>query len=138
MFSQDIKDARVAADLSISEVARLADVPRKQVYALESGGNVTLDTFRRIVAVIPNLSRIRLDGVDVVASSIDLSEARRAALDLFDVSKRLMAALGAVPPGTQEAVKVHHRSGSRTERRTAERLEKMVEEGTHERRRSDS
>ncbi|HJQ39370.1 MAG TPA: helix-turn-helix transcriptional regulator [Thermoanaerobaculia bacterium] len=138
MIHEEVKQARMAAGLSVTEVARLADIPRKQVYALEDGANVTLDTVRRIVAVIPNLHRVTLGGLDVVTANADLEEARRAAFDLFDVVKRLLSALGAVPPAPQQSVVVHPRSGSKTERQTAQRLEKMVREGKHKRRRSDS
>jgi transcriptional regulator with XRE-family HTH domain len=79
------------------EVARRAGVLRKQVQALENGANVTLETIRRIAPVIPNLRRVSLGGLEIVAENADLEEARRAALDLFDVARRLVAALGASP-----------------------------------------
>src|ERR1051326_6421508 len=106
MLEEDVKRAREEAGLSVSEVARLAKVPRQQVYALERGANVTLDTLRRIAEVIPNLNRVVLGGMEIVTANEDLDEARRAALDLFDVAKRLMAALGAVstsPPSVTRA-----------------------------------
>ena len=81
----------------MSDVARMAGVPRQQVYALEQGANVTLDTLRRIAGVIPNLDRVVLGGMEIMTANADLEEARRAALDLFDVAKRLMSALGAIP-----------------------------------------
>jgi len=123
MLHEDIKQARLAAGLTVSQVSRLANIPRKQVYALENGENVTLDTVRRIASVIPGLQRATLGGMDVVMSNIDVDEARLAALGLFDVAKRLMAALGAVP------VTVHHASGGETERQTARRRNKAVAEG---------
>lgn len=148
MLQDDVKQAREAAGLSVTDVARMADVPRQQVYALEQGANVTLDTLRRIASVIPNLSRVTLGGMEVVTANADLEEARRAALDLFDVAKRLMAALGAVPgsppvpprDASQSPVRRvrHGGTGSETERRTAQQLETMIRKGTHKRRRSNS
>jgi hypothetical protein len=122
----------------------MANVPRQQVYALERGANVTLDTLRRIAEVIPNLNRVILGGMEIVTANEDLDEARRAVLDLFDVTKRLVAALGVIStkpasPARQTAhppdSAVHYGgTGSETERRTAERLEKMVRQGKHKRR----
>ena len=128
----------------MSDVAKMADVPRQQVYALERGANVTLDTLRRIVAVIPNLSRVTLGGMDIVTANEDLDEARNAALDLLDVARRLIAALGAGTRTPAAAPRQAPRpvtgsvryggTGSKTERRTAERLQEMVRRGKHKRR----
>jgi transcriptional regulator with XRE-family HTH domain len=147
MVQHDVKQAREAAGLSVSEVARMAEVPRQQVYALEQGANVTLDTLRRIASVIPNLNRVMLGGMEIVTADADLEEARRAALDLFDVARRLMAALGTAPgppsgsppPSRSPSRRVRYGgTGSETERRTAHRLEKMIREGRHKRRPSHS
>jgi predicted transcriptional regulator len=144
MLEEDVKRAREEAGLSVSEVARMANVPRQQVYALERGANVTLDTLRRIAEVIPNLNRVILGGMEIVTANEDLDEARRAVLDLFDVTKRLVAALGVMSAKPASAARqaahppdgmVHYGgTGSETERRTAERLEKMVRQGKHKRR----
>jgi transcriptional regulator with XRE-family HTH domain len=134
MLHEDIKQARLAAGLTVSEVSRLANIPRKQVYALENGENVTLDTVRRIASVIPGLQRATLGGMNVVMSNIDVDEARQAALGLFAVTKRLIAALGA----PASPVVIQHGSGSETERQTALRLEKAIAEGKHKRRRKAS
>ena len=138
MVHDDVRQAREAAGLSVSDVAKMADVPRQQVYALEHGANVTLDTLRRIASVIPNLDRVTLGRMEIVTANEDLDEARRAALDLFDVARRLVAALGAgaprrAPQPANQAVR-HGGTGSKTERRTAERLEQMVRRGKHKRR----
>jgi hypothetical protein len=96
--------------------------------------SVRLETLRRIVAVIPNLKRVTLGGMEIVTANADLEEARRAALDLFDVAKRLMSALGAspapVPPhnaGQKKVVAVHPDGATKSERETARRLEAEVE-----------
>jgi predicted transcriptional regulator len=142
MLENDIKLAREAAGLSVTDVAKLANVPRQQVYALENGANVTLDTLRRITSVIPNLERLTLGSVELVTANEDLEEARRAALDLFDVARRLVAALGAIPvkPASTPRQVPPNRAvrrggtGSETERRTAQQLEEMVRKGKHKRR----
>ena len=140
MLEHDIKQAREAAGLSVSDVSRLASIPRQQVYALEQGANVTIDTLRRIASVIPNLNRVTIGKMEVVMANEDLEEARRAALDLFDVAKRLTAALGAIPSTPARQAPAPNRAvrrggiGSETERRTAQQLEEMVRKGKHKRR----
>jgi len=138
MLHDDFREARIAAGLSQSELARRAGVPRKQVRALESGANVTVETLRRIVPALPDLKHVTLGGIEIGVENADLDAAREAALDLFDVAKRLMAALGAVPRSAAPRSGVRYSSGSETERKTAERLEKMVREGKHKRRRIDA
>lgn len=98
MLNEDIRQARVAAGLSQAELARRAGITRKQLRFAEEGGNITVDTLRKIAAMLPNLKRMSLGEAELTTASPDLEEARRAALDLFDVAKRLMAALGAAPP----------------------------------------
>jgi transcriptional regulator with XRE-family HTH domain len=135
MLHDDIKRARMAAGLSVAEVARAAGLPRQRVYSLERGENVTVDTIRRIVAAIPNL-RVTLGEPEPEpepANGVDLDAARRAAFGLFDVATQLIRALGVVPaaptqPGPEQRIPVYYASGSKTERETAARLEKMLDQ----------
>lgn len=120
MLKDDVRAARLAAGLSVSEVARRAGIPRKQVQKIENGGNVTMDTLRQIAVALPNLTRVMLGGMEIVLANADLEEARRAALDLFDVAKRLLSALGAAPASPV--------ARPPSERETAERLERMIPE----------
>ena len=98
MLNDDIRRARITAGLTQSELARRAGVPRQQVRFLEEGGNVTLATLRKVAPHLPSIKRLPLGEIELTTASPELEEARRAALDLFDVAKRLVAALGAVPP----------------------------------------
>lgn len=145
MLHEEIKRARLAAGLSVSEVARLSGLPRQRVYSLEHGENVTVDTIQRIVSVIPNL-RVTLGEKETPTGNIDLDAARRAALGLFDVATQLIRALGVVPAAPQQpvatpppqSIPIHHASGTEDEGQTAGRVDKMVEKGEHKRRRSES
>jgi DNA-binding XRE family transcriptional regulator len=97
----EVRDARVKAGLSQAALARLADVPRKQVMALESGKNVTLKTFEKIITKIPGLHRLHIGEVEV-AMSDDVEQNR---IDLTEVSqtvKRVLDRIGGpiVPEGT--------------------------------------
>ena len=95
MLNEDVRAARLEAGLTISDVAKRANVHRKLVYQLENGENVTLETIRKIVAVIPNLKQTTIGGLKVTVANADLDAAQEAARDLLDAAKRLMSALGA-------------------------------------------
>jgi len=141
MLHDEVRQARIDAGLSVMQVAELAGVPRKRIYELERGANVTLETLRRIVAVIPGLTHVTLGGMRMAASNVNEDEIRRAALDLFDVAKRLMLAVG--PPSRNASTPhtavgaVRFKPGTVSERETAERLEREVRSGKHKRRRKD-
>jgi len=100
-MKDDIKEARLAAGLTQAALARLAGIPRKQVVAIENGANVTLNTVRRIVAQLPNLRRVYLDDLEVAFGSRDQDRARRTAIELVEVAKRLLDQLGG--PSTTDA-----------------------------------
>jgi transcriptional regulator with XRE-family HTH domain len=150
MIHDEVRQARIEAGLSVMQVAELAGVPRKRVYELERGANVTLETLRRIVAVIPGLTHVTLGGMKIATTNVNEEEVRRAALDLFDVAKRLMTAVGppspaasvtpataAETPPTGEGA-VRFTPGTVGDRETAARMEQMVRMGLHKRKRKDS
>jgi len=90
---------------------------------------VTLETLRKIVPAIPNLKKVTLGGLEIVTANADLEEARRAALDLFDVAKRLIGALGAPPRETQPAAgAVRFEPGQVSERKKAEELDRLLDQ----------
>lgn len=126
MIHDEMREARIAAGLSVMELAKRAKVPRQRVYEMEKGGNVTLETLRRIAAALPNLQRVTLGGMEIVTANADLEEARRAALDLFDVAKRLMSALGASGPAHTSIGAVRYGGSTEDDRQAAERIERMV------------
>jgi transcriptional regulator with XRE-family HTH domain len=92
---EEIVKARIAAQLSQVKLAELADVPRSQLRILEEGGNVTLQTLRKVVAQLPNLREMYLDGVTI---RTDRNADVRAALrDLIDAANRLLRLMDEPP-----------------------------------------
>ncbi|HEY0143214.1 MAG TPA: helix-turn-helix transcriptional regulator [Thermoanaerobaculia bacterium] len=85
---EEIVKARLAARLSQVKLAELADVPRSQLRILEEGGNVTLQTLRKVVAQLPNLREMYLDGVAIRTDRN--AEVRDALRDLIDAANRLL------------------------------------------------
>jgi len=51
--------------LSQKKLAEQAGIQRRQLATLESGGNVTLATVRKVLAQLPNLETFTLDAVNV-------------------------------------------------------------------------
>ena len=58
---QELRAAREAAGLTQTELAERAGIPRNQVVRAEKGGNITLDTLRKIAAHLPIQSLTLLD-----------------------------------------------------------------------------
>ena len=63
---QELRAAREAAGLTQTELAARAGIPRNQVVRAEKGGNITLDTLRKIAAHLPIehltlLEKLKLD-----------------------------------------------------------------------------
>ena len=122
MLHEDVRRARMLARLSQSELARRSGVPRKQVRALEAGGNVTLATLRKIAAALPTLEHVTLGGLEINTANVDLEGARQAAHDIADAARRLVAAL---EPGSSGATR--HDSMASDLQRAAE-LEPLIDE----------
>src|ERR1043165_5621848 len=63
---QELRAAREAAGLTQTELAARAGIPRNQVVRAEKGGNITLDTLRKMAAHLPIesltlLEKLKLD-----------------------------------------------------------------------------
>jgi transcriptional regulator with XRE-family HTH domain len=148
MLNDDFREARIEAGLSQSELARRAGVPRRQIQLIENGANVTIDTLRRVAPALPNLKRLHLGGgIEIATGSPNLDEVRRAALDLFDHVKRLVAALGEVsatpssaptPREVPSTRAVTTETATVSDLRKARELEEMIQKGKHKRRRADA
>src|SRR4029079_19041229 len=102
---EELRDDREAAGLTQTERAARAGIPRNQVVRAEKGGNITLDTLRKIAAHLPIesltlLEKLKLDfdyfpepeklylntlaniahALNALGAAIDVAMAARAAL----------------------------------------------------------
>ena len=59
------RHARKELGLSQAALARLSSVQRKQISMLEKGGNVTMETLRRVLRHLPNLLTFTLETTTV-------------------------------------------------------------------------
>ena len=98
MLQAQIRQARIDHGYSQAELARLAGVPRERVRQLESGGNVTLETFQKIVAQLPNLETLSLGPVRLQTRGAGTAEVRDALAAWLEAGRRLLTLLENVPP----------------------------------------
>ena len=96
MLYDRVRQARIELNVSQAQLARLAGVPRESVRTLENGGNITLETFEKIVAHLPNLKELTIGGVHVTISGVDVAEVRAAVAASEAANRRLLALLDAV------------------------------------------
>lgn len=80
LLHEAVKAARKELSLSQKKLAELAGIQRRQLATLESGGNVTLATVRKVIAQLPNLQSFTLDSIRVTTSA---GPALKAAEDLL-------------------------------------------------------
>jgi transcriptional regulator with XRE-family HTH domain len=87
LLHEAVKKARKDLRLSQKGLAELAGIQRKQLATLESGGNITLATLRKVLVHLPNLETFSLDAVSAtVLRQVPPEEQVRAvktALDLL-------------------------------------------------------
>jgi transcriptional regulator with XRE-family HTH domain len=63
LLHEAVKKARKDLGLSQKRLAELAGIQRKQLATLETGGNITLATLRKVLIHLPNLETFSLDAV---------------------------------------------------------------------------
>src|SRR5215213_8633944 len=108
MLYEQVRDARLARGLSQVKMAQLARVPRSQLRKFENGEGVTMTTFLKIIAQLPNLERLTLGPTELQLQNVDVEALRASLTELVPAAS---AAAGAVR---------HHPTV--TERRRAEEL----------------
>lgn len=68
---EEIRRARKDLGLSQERLAELCGIQRRQLSILERGGNVTLNTLRKVIAFLPNLEEFTFEQVRMKPSYID-------------------------------------------------------------------
>jgi transcriptional regulator with XRE-family HTH domain len=68
----EIRRARKDLGLSQSQLSALCGVQRRQLSTLERGGNVTLNTLRKVIGFLPNLEDFTFEQVRMKPTYIDL------------------------------------------------------------------
>jgi transcriptional regulator with XRE-family HTH domain len=98
MLQQEIRQARIDHGFSQAELARRAGVPRERVRQLESGGNVTMETFQKILAQLPRLEKLTIGSVELLTRGPNASQVRDALAAWLEAGRRLLTLLEQVPP----------------------------------------
>jgi transcriptional regulator with XRE-family HTH domain len=103
MIQHNVRQARVELGLSQVQLSERAGVPRDRLRALESGGNVTLETLEKIVAHLPNLKELTIGGVDVEVTGVNVETLRAAIAEADAANRRVLAMLTAISARSPEA-----------------------------------
>jgi transcriptional regulator with XRE-family HTH domain len=86
LLHEAVKKARKDLKLSQKSLAELAGIQRKQLATLETGGNITLATLRKVLVHLPNLETFSLDAVTAtVRRQVPPEEQFQAVKTAFDL-----------------------------------------------------
>lgn len=126
MLHEQVREARIARGLSQVKLAQLAKVPRSQLRNFENGEGITLTTFLKIIAQLPNLERLTLGPTELQLQNVDVEGLRATLTELIAAAAGVLAVLqAAVPrsaPDTASAVGAVRHHPTITERQRAEEL----------------
>ena len=134
MIANQLREARLAENLNVMQLSKKTGVARTQILHIESGGNPTLDTVRRIAAALPSLRVINLGGTLVLprglAADVVLDTARSAIATARAAIDELQGMIAVLEAALQSA------STNEVSPERAQELDAMVDEV--KRQRSDS
>jgi len=68
---EEIRRARKDLGLSQEKLAELCGIQRRQLSILERGGNVTINTLRKVIAFLPNLQDFTFEQVRMKPTYVD-------------------------------------------------------------------
>jgi transcriptional regulator with XRE-family HTH domain len=71
-LQDEIRRARKDLGLSQAQLAALCGIQRRQLSTLERGGNVTLNTLRKVIGFLPNLEEFTFEKLRMKPTYIDL------------------------------------------------------------------
>jgi transcriptional regulator with XRE-family HTH domain len=96
MLHDEVRAARESLGMSQRKLAELAGIPRSQLSAFEAHGtNITLETLRKIVQVLPNIQHLSLGVRDVdVSAGVSDAAMRQALSDLRRATDTVLALAG--------------------------------------------
>lgn len=107
---EQVRQARIEHGLTQVKLAQLAGVPRTQLRVFEEGGNITMQTFLKIVTHLPNLKMVQAGPLDLelrhadphTLRNADVAEIREAMAELMEATRRVVTLLdrsmGGKPP----------------------------------------
>ena len=93
MLHDDVRQARIDHGLSQLKLARQAGIPRSQLVKFENGGNVTLETLRKILSQLPKLRSIRIEAVELQLEQVDIPALRTGLADLVAAATNMLNVL---------------------------------------------
>ena len=128
---EEIRRARLEMGLTQDDLAMLAKIQRRQISILENGGNITLNTLRRVIDALPNLeeftfSKLRMKPEYFDMPPFELDQFRLVMFTLMTSIDELTKAFNRYLAVSDAEVKVDPEGVlERTQREMAEWTEKM-------------
>jgi len=102
MLHEQVRRARIERGLSQVALAKLAGVPRSQLRKFESGVGITLTTFHKIIAALPNLERLTLGPTELQLQNVDVEALRSTLTELIAAAAGVLAVLQQAAPSAGE------------------------------------
>jgi transcriptional regulator with XRE-family HTH domain len=97
MLHDQIRQARVDHGYSQAELARLAGVPRERLRQLETGGNVTLETFQKVINQLPRLKTLSLGSIELQTRGAGIPQIRDALAAWLEAGRQLLSLFESIP-----------------------------------------
>ena len=123
MLHEQVREARIERGLSQVQLAKLSGVPRSQLRKFENGEGITMTTFYKIIAHLPNLEHVTIDATKLQLQHVNLDALRDTLTELISAAAGVLAVLPPAEPRTAAELKSGARQPSTvSERQRAEEL----------------
>lgn len=120
MLHEQVREARIERGLSQVQLAKLSGVPRSQLRKFENGEGITMTTFYKIIAHLPNLEHLTIDATKLQLQHVNLDALRDTLTELISAAAGVLAVLPPAEPRSTSAAGRHATTVS--ERQRAEEL----------------
>jgi transcriptional regulator with XRE-family HTH domain len=122
MLHEQVREARIERGLSQVQLAKLSGVPRSQLRKFENGEGITMTTFYKIIAHLPNLEHLTIDATKLQLQHVNLDALRDTLTELISAAAGVLAVLPPAEPRTASADSTGRHASSVSERQRAEEL----------------
>jgi transcriptional regulator with XRE-family HTH domain len=90
MLDQQLHEARVAHNLSISRLAQLSGVPKERIRQIEMGANFTMETLQKLLPHLPKLHALQLGPAELRVRGVDVAGLRDEMAEWLESGRRLL------------------------------------------------
>lgn len=119
MLHEQVREARIERGLSQVQLAKMSGVPRSQLRKFENGEGITMTTFYKIIAQLPNLQNLTIDATRMQLQHVNLDALRDTLTELISAAAGVLAVL---PPAEPKPAGGTRHPSTVSERQRAEEL----------------